>query len=280
MENYNLNKFLYSKSKNNSMTICITAIATDSRENKNSEFLVFCTDHMVTTSLGQFEQQIKKYKKINNAIAMLSGRILIFDKCLKGLDLPTDFNKGKEKIFENMKNIRKETIQNEVYNVFNVDEEYAKNLLKEEVKNTFIGNILDTVSKYSLETSILLIGFDENGSAQISEISEDGIDDFRDIQFHAIGSGSIQALNTLLFQRQSKAADLKTTLYNIFKAKKNAEVAQGVGKETELLILKNDGNLIEISQGDLTTLNDVYNTELTYGKRHTKLNSLNANKLI
>lgn len=53
-----------------SMTICIVAITIED----NSEHIVFSTDHMVTTYMGQFKHSILKYSKLNkNTVAMLAG---------------------------------------------------------------------------------------------------------------------------------------------------------------------------------------------------------------
>lgn len=84
------------------------------------------------------------------------------------------------------------------------------------------------------------MGF-EDGKAKISEIVDTCIEDYGQINFNTIGSGSIQAQNTLLFQHHSRQDDLKTTLYNVYKAKKNAEVMQGVGKETDIGYLSQNG---------------------------------------
>jgi hypothetical protein len=62
------------------MTICIAAIA---KEN-DREYIIFSTDHMVTTNLGQFEHSIVKYSKLNkNTVAMLAGQALLFDDLVK-----------------------------------------------------------------------------------------------------------------------------------------------------------------------------------------------------
>ena len=105
-------------------------------------------------------------------------------------------------------------------------------------------------------------------------IGDGGIDTYDKIYFNSIGSGSIQAQNTLLFQKHSKQDDLKTTVYNVFKAKRNAEVMQGVGKETDIGYLNNDG-ITMLDNDSIGILDDIYNVELKYGREHQKLNDLN-----
>lgn len=116
------------------------------------------------------------------------------------------------------------------------------------------------------------MGF-ENKKAKISQIGDGGIETYDQINFNTIGSGSIQAQNTLLFQKHSRNDDLKTTLYNVYKAKRNAEVMQGVGKETDIGYLNEDG-ITMLNEKSINILDEIYCTELNYGKEHTELNKL------
>ncbi len=251
------------------MTICIAAIAKEDEK----EYIIFSTDHMVTTNMGQYEHSIHKYSKLNkNTIAMLAGQVLLFEDLIRVNDDCIDYVQMKVEIFKNFKKKRKEIIENEIFNVFGIDDDFFINSLRKEIPNPYINSILESVAEFKLKTSILLIGFLDS-KAQITNIEESGIIDFRSMNFHAIGSGAIQAVNTLLFQKHSKTNPLLTTIYNVFKAKKNAEVSEGVGKETELLILKEDG-IHQLSSDDLSILLNIYMEELQYGKNDERLNEI------
>lgn len=257
------------------MTICLAAICKD----KNKEYIIFSTDHMVTTSIGQFEHSIKKYKEVNcGTVAMLAGNPLIFDKLINLANKNCSYQEIKKEIFENFKKFRAEGIKNEIFDMFGIDKKYFLDVLDKPVPNPFIARILEKVCDYTLDTGILLIGFDGD-EAQITEISEDGVEDFRMMNFHAIGSGNIQAANALLFQKHDKEEGLFSSVYNVYKAKKNAEVLQGVGKETDLLILDKERGCIKIFDKDLNILNDIYKNELKYGKENPKLKELDLGGL-
>ena len=77
-------------------------------------------------------------------------------------------------------------------------------------------------------------------------------------------------MNTLLFQKHSKNDDLKTTLYNVYKAKKNSEAMQGVGKETEIGYLNKKG-IKMLNEKNIKILNNIYHAELNFGKENKKL---------
>lgn len=100
------------------------------------------------------------------------------------------------------------------------------------------------------------------------------IPDFRDMNSHAIGSGSIQAVNTLMFQKHDKHDPLNTTIYDVYKAKRNAEVAQGVGKETELIVLTKGKGCRTITSESFKLLKEIYDNEVKQGRTHPQLKSL------
>jgi 20S proteasome alpha/beta subunit len=253
------------------MTICVAAIGVD---DKNKEIIVFATDHMVSIgNLGQFEKTISKFKEINaNTVAMLSGNPLIFDELLKDCCKSKDFDEIKEIIHKNMGQVKDAQIKSQILDIFKMDFEYIKEILKGEVRNEYMAHILRSLAEASLQTSILLIGFKEH-QAQITEVREIGMQDYRDIDFGCIGSGSVQAMNTLLFQRHSKSDSLAVTLYNVYKAKRNAEVAVGVGEETDIVILTEKG-ITKIDGEKIEILRKVYEKELVLGKNHEKVKEL------
>ena len=252
------------------MTICISAICTEN----NEDHIVFSVDHMITTGIGQFEHDINKYKLLNkNTVGMITGNALLMDYFLEEDFTKKSFSEIEQIIEEKFKQKRLEKIQKEILDVFSIDFEYVKEILKNPITNDIQSHILKKVSKERLNTAILLIGF-ENKKAKISEIVDTGIDTYDQINFNTIGSGSIQAQNTLLFQKHSRNDDLKTTLYNVYKAKKNAEVMQGVGKETDIGYINKNG-ITMLDEKSINILDKIYYIELNYGKEHEKLNDLN-----
>ena len=77
----------------------------------------------------------------------------------------------------------------------------------------------------------------------------------------------------MFFFRIFKSDSLATTLYNVYKAKRNAEVAVGVGEETDMGILTEQG-MTPIDARQQQILREVYEEESVFGKKHKKLNEL------
>ena len=142
---------------------------------------------------------------------MLSGQALLFDKLIKLAKSKNTFEEIKKGLFKNFKKVRDEIIKDEILSKFKIDKKFVHDALKNQIPNEFIGTILKSIAGYELKTVILLIGF-VDGEPRISDISENGIVDLEDLNFHAIGSGGLQAANTLLFQRHSRTDTLKETL--------------------------------------------------------------------
>ena len=260
------------------MTICIAAIGKCEDLGIDGEAIVFATDHMITLSqIGEFEHSIEKYRTINsNTVVMLSGEALLFDELLDGVPSNGTVDEIKEKIYSNMVNIRAKRIEKIVLDRFKVDFDYVKELLKLPDHNDTVSEFLGFIKEYDLETSVMLAGF-KDGKAQIYEINEVDAINTRDINFNAIGSGGTQAINTLLFQKHSKANNLKVTLYNVYKAKRNSEVSGGVGKETDIYILLSNGKKYEITSEINKSLSEIYQQEMKFGKENKELDNIIKN---
>ena len=267
------------------MTICISAIGTDKNDDGcDEEFIVFATDHMITSGTGEidneFEHDIQKYKPLGltkKCVAMLSGKTLLFEELLKGTKNLDSFDEIKDKIYENFRERKKFEITKSLLEPFSLNEKDLKDFLSRPTDNQVTRNILEQILKHRLNTSILLIGFRDK-KAQIYEIDEFENISVRDLNFHTIGSGSLNASNSLFIQKHCKENNLKKTIYNVYKSKRNAEVSKGVGKETDVLICS-ENNLIKMEADDLKKLDKVYEKELHFGQNEIlkeDLNSLNS----
>lgn len=253
------------------MTICIAAIGKEGKD----EVIVAATDHMITMgNLGQFEHTISKYKEINkDTIAMLSGIPLLFDDLVQNPDNLSKYSEIKAQVKKNFKNKRNEIFQDHVLDLFGISWEKFTEAATQPFANSLIEEIMGRNNKFKLTSSILLAGFD-GSRANISEISEYTYADFRDMNFHAIGSGNIQAINTLMFQKHDKNDSLFSTIYDVYKAKRNAEVSQGVGKETELIVLIKGKGCKTLTDESFNSLKEIYDEEVKMGRNHKKLKSL------
>src|SRR5258706_1487663 len=89
-------------------------------------------------------------------------------------------------------------------------------------------------SQFNLGVDLLLAGCDDN-SSHIYHLTHPGsLTAFDKLGYNAIGSGAIHAMVTLHLGEQSPKSSLAATLHAVHDAKLAAEVAPGVGRETEM----------------------------------------------
>ena len=115
----------------------------------------------------------------------------------------------------------------------------------------------DQIQRIDLGTSIILAGVDASG-AHIYSVQDPGTTSCYDrLGYHAIGSGHRHALLALVSVGQHLTTDINNTVFNVYSAKRSAEVAPGVGTATEMRIITQEGT-IALSDEDLGKLRPLY----------------------
>ena len=100
--------------------------------------------------------------------------------------------------------------------------------------------VFGLISQHNLQIDILISGFDDTGH-HLFIVTHPGISQPANmLGFAAIGSGYLHAMVSLSLAGQTKVTPFAETVLNIYKAKKAAEVAPGVGRRTDMVILRND----------------------------------------
>jgi 20S proteasome alpha/beta subunit len=77
------------------------------------------------------------------------------------------------------------------------------------------------------------------------------------IGYHAVGSGSPHAVTTLIANDYHQGIPLNKALLITYEAKKIAERAPGVGSNTNVAIINNDG-VVMFDSSKIQTLDEVY----------------------
>ncbi len=102
------------------------------------------------------------------------------------------------------------------------------------------------LNQFNMNLELILTGID-NTQARIARVTHPGTLVWLDkLGYDAIGSGAIHALTRLNLSAQTRHRGLQETLYSVYDAKKAAEVAPGVGRETDMGIV-GPGSLVQCS---------------------------------
>lgn len=97
------------------------------------------------------------------------------------------------------------------------------------------------VQGFQLGVSLIVAGVDSS-DGHIYLVDDPGTSQcFDRLGYHAIGSGSRHAMLSLVTLQHSINVDLKRALYNVYCAKRQAEIAPGVGPSTDMLIIGSKG---------------------------------------
>lgn len=136
--------------------------------------------------------------------------------------------------------------------------------------DTFISRQKEMSPELVRQLATELINFDLSSSGAIFAgidasgphlyVAEDGNVTCRDVVgFAAIGAGDWHARSTFMFARYTRATDIPRALFLTFSAKKRAEIAPGVGPETDMLWIGPQlGSHIAVRTEIVDDLNRIY----------------------
>lgn len=103
-------------------------------------------------------------------------------------------------------------------------------------------DIANQLQAYRLDVEALVVGCNDDLSAHVFHVDGAGDKTYQhDINFAAIGIGAGHARSQFMFSRYPKIINLYRALPILYTAKRRAEVAPGVGKESDWLLITRDG---------------------------------------
>lgn len=223
------------------MTICIGALC------QGGKAVVFAADRMVTAGFLslEFEHQEKKVEQVGDScVVMSSGDALVAyeltDKLQKdhhGLRTVADI---AQKLYDSLVELSLKRAEQ----VILVPRGLTWQAYREsgDKINPQLYMVLDhQLSEHSLETDFLVVGIDEHGGHVISLEFPGTVQHFDKIGFGAVGSGIPHATVSLCLDGQTRNRSLSETLYAVYVSKKKAESAPGVGQETDMGIITEQG---------------------------------------
>lgn len=246
-----------------SMTICVNTLC------DNNKKAVVASDKMITIEgLSQeFEHETPKLKCLNErCLAVSAGDAL----------LPTELFEEVEKEIKGKSPLSIADIVEQVKNQYSilrrkmVEEEHLKcrGLTVKSFYETMsslppqIAIPLDSkIEDYKLDLNILISGLDTKG-AHIFEIANPGVSRcFDSIGYSAIGSGYPHAIQSFISNNYNGSKSLDMALFLTYEAKKRAENAPGVGTNTEMWLIRDEG-VIKLNEQVINNLDKIYKLKI------------------
>lgn len=115
------------------------------------------------------------------------------------------------------------------------------------------------IATYDYGLTIIIAGVDTD-QAHIYGLRHPGmVDCYDSIGYHAIGIGSIHAISSLIANGYLPTTGVKMAIYLVYEAKRNAESAPGVGKDTDMAILR-ESECQNITPEQISALEQIYDS--------------------
>ncbi len=246
------------------MTICIGALCSYPNVHP-SKALVIASDRMVTFGgITQFEHEVSKIIEVTDKIVIMTA-----GDALKGSRLARDIMTHIPAGSPTVKGVadasalrytelRKEQIEAQIFTPRGISMQDFYQGLQQRILPQLVGAIDDQVATFDYTLDLLIAGVDEAGAHLYSVVNPGGsISDFAPIGYHAVGSGALHALQSMIGFKHMGARELPETLLTVYASKRRAEIAPGVGADTDIAIIHN-GGITYIDKAVLTQLEALY----------------------
>ncbi len=247
------------------MTICIAAMC------ENGKAVIAASDKMITYSAPPYHQ----FEHPRSKLQILARRAVI--ATAGSALLPSEFiNLIKEEMAKIEKlNIREiayaaerayrrlrvKGIEGRVLSAYGITWSEYRDIVKSGEITDLYYRIISQVENFRIELEAIIAGVDESG-AHIYVIDNPGYSNsFDDIGYTAIGSGEYHAIRSFIENYYSVSLPIPQALYVVYEAKKYAEFAPGVGKQTDIVIITEDG-VIEVNEKIKNELDEAYKTKM------------------
>lgn len=221
--------------------------------------VILISDRMVTTADGSlaFEHEAKCSIVASNALVLRAGTMHepeLIEDTKNEIKEGTMIREIAESLSKSYRQMRRKRIEHEVLGGMGISsfEEFhdKHNILHE---NTIL-ELSEGIKKYHLGVHLLLGGVDEG--AHLYMVTDPGTyRSFDELGFCCIGSGDRHAEPVFAFYGFSLELSAVEALRIAFEAKKRAEMAGGVGRETDAWIIEK-GGIYEITQETIRELED------------------------
>lgn len=245
------------------MTICIAAICED-------KYAIVTTDRMITVGRPSIEFETRRSKLehlTDRCVAAIAGDALtptdLFRK-IRG-ELAESGTESVPQIVETTKRcyqqLRDQKINEEVLAPagLTIQRFYeGQQMMQPQV----VGALFQEMTTYKLGVLLLVAGVDASGP-HIFRVDNPGTSaPFNAIGYNAIGSGEDHALTTFIAHNYESDISLEEGLFIVFKAKKSAEKASGVGEMTSIRIISDDAGIRSLTDDEIRTLHAVYEKDV------------------
>lgn len=228
--------------------------------------MIVTSDRMVTLSLPstEFEQNVPKTLKLtDNCVAATAGNALgfvpIYEETIRMIT--------QSKTTPSIHNIaemvrlayvaaRNAKLEQDILTTIGLTLQTFYQLNRS-LAPEIIANLAQAMQQYNYGVSIIVAGVDDSGSHIYRIDNPARIESYDTIGHCAIGSGDLHAVSTFIANDYDPKLDLDHVVAMTYEAKRRSEKAQGVGEETDLYVICNNGT-IKLPDDKVNQLGKIY----------------------
>ncbi len=214
--------------------------------------------HMV-----EFEHEVPKLKKITDKIVTMSaGDALVGSKLARAIDsefpnVAPSVHAVAEASSKIYVRLRDEKVETDIFRPRGITRQqfYEKGCALPQQAAFAIDQ---EVMRVNLGVEVIIAGVDDAGG-HLYYVGNPGgtAHELGQVGFHAIGSGGIHALQSLIGSAHCGSHSVADTIFAVYSAKRRAEAAPGVGKDTDVAIIGPHGYR-QLSTKDMSILSELY----------------------
>lgn len=237
------------------MTICIASLCEDAKT------IVLVADRMLGLGFIEAEPEISKTFQLHNKWrVMLAGNNIspafdIIDEAKK--DLEDNESPDVQAVIHAIASNYEKSRLSTAVGKYLTPRGWTIDQFRTEGRQ-LIGDMLhrqldSAIADYKLSVQFLVAGFDDHDCGKIFSVDNPGIASRHDIPgFHVIGSGNVGASYMMFYREFGPKLSLPEALYYTFEAKYFAELASGVGTDTDAYILRMHDKEVETTVSNKT----------------------------
>ncbi|MGJ7573375.1 hypothetical protein ACSFBX_22815 [Variovorax sp. RB2P76] len=247
------------------MTVCVAAIC------EASQSVIGASDRMLTAGNVQFQPPVSKcYALTSSAVLMVAGEMTIQaeivavmrDKlyAMLSIEPPPEWLRISEiaAMYSQVHSeLRAKRAENEFLRPLGLSLETFLSRQTEMSSQLVSSLATEMITKAFPRVEAIIAGVDRTG-AHIYVADGAMVSCHDAAGFAAIGNGWYHANSHLMFSRHGKNAGFTKTLWLTYSAKKRAEVAPGVGEDTDMFGVRGLGQHFEIGDHVLAEFDIVY----------------------
>lgn len=243
------------------MTICMGALCQDQAA---GDTVVLASDRMVTwRNLAEFEHAVPKIYNISPAAwalvagDALAGAKITAEAAAKVAGVPRPVHEIAAIVAQQYQGVRMNAAEAQVLlpRGLSLVTYYGKH---QQLLSRITEDLDRSLASFDPEVELIVAGVDSSGGHLFTVNNPGGPPECHDvIGTVAIGSGEIHAVQSMIAFGHTAMQPVKETVFRVFASKRRAELAPGVGRDTDLMVLR-PGGAVRLSDKALAKLSELY----------------------